>query len=70
MATDKSQEPLKVGDRARSKLNRRVGTVDALDGVGDQQSYGLHYDEEPQDSRLTTSGHDGAQLPPALIERE
>jgi hypothetical protein len=65
----KSREPLKVGDRARSKLNRRVGTVAAVDTVGDQQQYGLHYDEAPQDRYLTMTGRDGAQLPPELIER-
>jgi hypothetical protein len=63
------RQPLKVGDRARSKLNRRVGTVDAVEKVGDEQRYGLHYDEAPQDEYLTTAGHDGAQLPPELIER-
>ena len=60
---------LKVGDRARSKLNRRVGIVDAVDTVEGQRRYGLHYDEEPQDRYLTQAGHDGAQLPPELIER-
>ena len=64
------EKPLKVGDRARSKLNRRVGTVDAVDTSGDQRLYGLHYDEAPQDVFLTMAGHDGAQLPPELIERE
>ena len=64
------QTPLKLGDRARSKLNRRVGTIDAVDKVGDRRQYGLHYDEVPQDEYLMTAGHDGAQLPPELIERE
>ena len=63
------EEPLRVGDRARSKLNLRVGTVDAVDQIGGQRRYGLHYDEAPQDEFLTTAGHDGAQLPPELIER-
>jgi hypothetical protein len=70
MPSPRRQKPLKLGDRARSKPNRRAGTVDALDTVGDQQQYGLHYDEAPQDGHLTTAGHDGAPLPPALIERE
>jgi hypothetical protein len=70
MPSTRRQAPLKLGDRARSKLNRRVGTVDAVDSVGDRRRYGLHYDEAPQDARLTTAGHDGAQLPPELIERE
>lgn len=70
MPSRKRQAPLKLGDRARSKLNRRVGTVDAVDDVGGRPRYGLSYDEAPQDSHLTTPGHDGAQLPAELIERE
>ena len=61
---------LEIGDRARSKLNRRAGTIDAVDAVGDRRQYGLHYDEVFQDGHLTMAGHDGAQLPPELIERE
>jgi hypothetical protein len=60
---------LQVGDRARSKLNLRVGTVDAVDKIEGQRRYGLHYDEAPQDGYLTHAGRDGAQLPPELIER-
>jgi hypothetical protein len=63
-------QPLQVGDRARSKLNRRTGTVDAVEEIRGHRQYGLHYDEAPQDEYLTTAGHDGAQLPPELIERE
>jgi hypothetical protein len=63
------EKPLKIGDRARCKLNLRVGTVDAVDRIDGQRRYGLHYDEAPQDELLTTAGHDGAQLPPELIER-
>ena len=63
------EKPLKVGDRARSKLNRRVGTVDAVDKISDQRLYGLHYDEAPQDRYLGMAARDGAQLPPELIER-
>jgi len=70
MSARKRQAPLGLGDRARSKLNRRVGTVDAVDGAGDQRQYGLHYDEAPQDKYLASSQRDGAQLPPELIERE
>lgn len=70
MPATRRQTPLKLGDRARSKLNRRVGTVDVVEKVGERQQYGLHYDEAPQDEFLTTAGHDGAQLPPELIERE
>jgi len=69
MRSKKRQHVLQVGDRARSKLNRRIGTVDAVDRVDGQRLYGLHYDEAPQDRYLTQPGHDGAQLPPELIER-
>ena len=69
MASRKRQQGLQVGDRARSKLNRRVGTVDAVDSIRGRRLYGLHYDEAPQDRYLTQAGHDGAQLPPELIER-
>ena len=64
------QRPLNVGDRARSKLNRRVGTVDAVDRIGERQLYGLHYDPAPQDPYLGMVRRDGEQLPPELIERE
>ena len=70
MPSTRRPPQIKIGDRARSKLNRRVGTVDAVDTIGDRRHYGLHYDEAPQDAFLTTAGHDGAQLPPELIERE
>jgi hypothetical protein len=63
------QPPLKIGDRARSKLNRRVGTVDAVDRDRGRRVYGLHYDEAPQDQYLGMRGRDGAQLPTELIER-
>ena len=69
MAFRKRQQELRVGDRARSKLNRRVGTVDAVERIKGQRRYGLHYDEAPQDRYLTQVGRDGAQLPPELIER-
>jgi hypothetical protein len=70
MPKAKAQVPLKLGDRARSKLNRRVGTVDAVDDAGGKQQYGLHYDELPQDGHLPQADRDGAQLPAELIERE
>ena len=69
MPSRKRRAPLGLGDRARSKVNQRVGTVDAVETVGDRRRYGLRYDEAPQDGHLTTAGHDGAQLPPELIER-
>ena len=64
------EKRLKVGDRARSKLNRRVGTIDALDSIKGKRYYRFHYDEAPQDKYLTQVDRDGAQLPPELIERE
>ena len=64
------QRPLQVGDRARSKLNRRVGTVDAIDRIGERRLYGLHYDPAPQDPYIGRVYRDGEQLPPELIERE
>jgi hypothetical protein len=30
----------------------------------------MHYNEAPQDSHLTTAGHDGTQLPAELIDGE
>jgi hypothetical protein len=69
MAPKKRQSALQIGDRARSKLNRRIGTIDAVDKIDGQRRYGLHYDEAPQDRYLTQAGRDGAQLPPELIER-
>ena len=61
--------PLRQGDRARSKLNRRVGTIDAVERDGRRLRYGLHYDEQPQDRWLATPERDGASLPPDLLER-
>ena len=69
MSSTRRQGQLKLGDRVRSKLNRRVGTIDAVDRIDDRRVYGLHYDDAPQDEFLTTAGHDDAQLPPELIER-
>ncbi len=69
MPPRKRHAPLRLGDRARSKLNRRVGTVDAVEQDGGRVQYGLHYDEEPQDHFIATPGHDGASLPSDLIER-
>ena len=43
------QKPLRIGDRARSKLNRRVGTVDAIGKIKGQRRYGLRYREAPRD---------------------
>ena len=35
MAPRKRHAPLRLGDRARSKLNRRVGTVDAVNDLAE-----------------------------------
>jgi len=69
MSARRPKPPLQLGDRARSKLNRRIGTIDAVEHDGDRLRYGLHYDEEPQDHFITTPGHDGAALAPECIER-
>ncbi len=69
MPRKKRDAPLRLGDRARSKLNRRVGTIDAVEREGRRLKYGLHYDEEPQDHWIATPERDGASLPPELIER-
>ena len=45
MSSRKRHAPLKLGDRARSKLNQRVGTIDAVEQVDGHVHYGLHYDE-------------------------
>jgi len=67
---EEHQVSLGLGDRARSKLNRRAGTVDAVDEDDRGRKYGLRYDEQPQDKHNPLPGHDGAQLPPELIEPE
>jgi hypothetical protein len=69
MRNKNGQQALRIGDRARSKLNLRVGTIDAVEKINGRRRYGLHYDEAPQDIYLTQAGRDGAQLPPELIER-
>ena len=69
MPARKRSAPLRLGDRARSKLNRRVGTIDAVEQTGDRLRYGLRYDEEPQDHFIATPEHDGASLPAECIER-
>jgi hypothetical protein len=70
MRSPRRPASLALGERARNRLNRRVGTVDAVEDIDGRRRYGLHYDEEPQDQHITTAGHDGAQLPTELIERE
>ena len=70
MPRKKRETPLIVGDRARNKLNRRVGTVDVVEGTDGHTTYGLHYDEEPQDHWIAAPQRDGASLASALIEPE
>ena len=69
MPSRKRQRPLRLGDRARSKLNGRVGTIDAVEREGRHLRYGLRYDEEPQDHWIATPEHDGASLRAECIER-
>ena len=69
MPQKKRDAPLRLGDRARNKLNGRVGTIDAVEHVDEHLRYGLHYDEEPQDHFLGTPAKEGASLSPDLIER-
>ncbi len=69
MPRRKRDAALRLGDRARSKLNRRVGTIDAVERIGRRLRYGLHYDEQPQDHWLAIPERDGASLPPDLLER-
>ena len=70
MPRKKRNEPLRLGDRARRTLNRRVGTIDAVGEAGGLPvRYGLHYDEESQDHWIATPEHDGASLPAECIER-
>ena len=70
MPRKKPDAPLALGDRARNKMNRRVGTVDAVEEAGGRPQYGLHYAEEPQDHWIAAPQRDGASLPAGLIERE
>jgi len=69
MPRPRRQRPLRIGDRARGRLNRRIGTIDAIDRSGDRRLYGLRYDPAPQDRYLGMVRRDGEQLPPELLER-
>jgi len=60
---------LKIGDRARSKTSRRVGTITGMPRVNGHRAYNLAYDELPQDRYIGTSARLGTQLPRELIER-
>jgi hypothetical protein len=70
MSGRKKQKALATGDRARDKRTRRVGTIEDVKDVNGNQELALSYDEQPQDTYLTTPAREGAQLPPELIERE
>jgi hypothetical protein len=70
MPRAKRQKDLAAGDRARDKRTRRVGTIRDVKDVNGHQELALSYDEQPQDTYLTTPARDGAQLPRELVERE
>ena len=70
MPRPKPPKALTTGDRARDKRTRRVGTIEGVKDVNGHQELALSYDEQPQDTYLTTPARDGAQLPRELIERE
>jgi len=59
-----------MGDRARDKRTRRVGTIEGIKEVNGRPEYDLSYDEQPQDQYITTPARDGAHLPSDLVERE
>ena len=63
------QRRLQVGDRARSKQNGRIGTIDAMDGDPKRRLNGLHYGEASQDRYLTHAQREGAHLASGFIER-
>jgi hypothetical protein len=60
---------LKIGDRVRSKINQRVGTISGMPRVQGHRQYDVAYDELPQDQYIGTSARLGARLPQSLIER-
>ena len=61
--------PLRVGDRARAKLTRRVGTVhEVTTSEGGHLQYRLQYDEAPQDAFIATTPNDDVHLPAELVE--
>ena len=68
MPTRKRSAALKLGERARSKVNRRVGTVDAVDGDREHGSTG----STMTSSRRTATSPPATMAPgfPELIERE
>ena len=74
MTTNKRQSShklLTVGDRVRAKTTGRVG---ALTEIQDQEDGGerltVTYDQQPQDTYLTTPARNGTSLPPELVDRE
>jgi hypothetical protein len=70
MPRAKRLKALATGDRARDKRTRRVGTIEDVKDVNGRPEYALSYDEQPQDTYLTTPARNGAQLPHELLERE
>jgi hypothetical protein len=69
MAAHRRSNRLRVGDRARSKVTRRVGTIRGMPTVDGRRQYDLAYDERPQDAHLATPAKYGARLPRELLER-
>jgi hypothetical protein len=59
---------LRIGDRARSKVTRRIGTIRRMPTVHGRRQYDLSYDEQPQDAYLATPAKYGARLPRELLE--
>ena len=60
MPRQRRQPSLGAGDRARDKRTRRVGTIEDVKEVNGRPEYALSYDEQPQDTYLTTPAKDGA----------
>jgi len=73
MASSKRQHrgrPLDVGDRVRAKTTGRVGEVTRVEHDGHHDQLTVTYDEQPQDSYLTTPAHEGCNLPRELVDRK
>jgi hypothetical protein len=68
MAAHRRSNRLRLGDRARSKITRRVGTIWGMPTVHGRRQYDLSYDEQPQDAYLATPAQYGARLARELLE--
>ena len=69
MSEPRQPPPLRVGDRARAKPTRRVGTVhEVTTSEGGHRLYRLQYDEALQDAFIATSPADDVLLPAELVE--